>query len=496
MRGVAAMSIRQKSQKNNRLVVSVVLLLAALGLSTSQADSMAIDTTYNALFSLSSEMRVVTTRLTAFDASTDKQFGRRVSVDGDTLVAGAPADNGGRGAAYVFVRDGTAWTLQQKLTASDGGANEFFGSDVAIEGDLIIVGARGDDSRPLTPLPNSGSAYIFKRTGTSWAESAKLLPPARDDDRLPDNIGFGSAVAIDSSVPNENPGAGVITTVVVGAPRDMEEILPGVVPAVGSIYLFTLASADATAWTMGPRFAADDALSGAVFGTGVAINGDGIAVGSPGWGQTSAGALGHAYFFQRAGITNTWGAAHLYEASDGENGDAFGNSVAITADGAGEFFVIVGASFDDDPVVGINTGAAYVYHGNSNLWSEQKIISSEPGIDAWFGQAASVSGTLLVVGEPELDFLGANGVGAVHVFRLSLAQQPDHLGRIIPSSPTRVGVGIRVGISGQTVVAGAPRENDGVISNPGVTYVFELTLVTFSDGFESDVSAVRSKSRL
>jgi hypothetical protein len=434
--------------------------------------------------SLQSGLKTVTTRLTAFDASPDKNFGRRVSVDGDTLVASAPADNGSRGAVYVYVRDGTAWTLEQKLIASDGDANDFFGSDVAIQGDLMVVGARTDDSRPTTPLPVSGSAYIFKRTGNSWVESAKLLPPARDDGRLPGNIGFGSAVAINSSIPNENPGAGVITTVVVGAPRDTEDLLPVGVPAVGSIYIYTLASADATVWSEGPRFVADDAESDAVFGTTVAIDSDGIVVGSPGWGLTPDGALGHAYFFQRAGITNTWGAAHLFEASDGENGDTFGTSVAITADGAGGFFVGVGAPLSDDTDIGVNTGAAYVFNGNSNLWSEQKIISSEPGIDAWFGQAMDVSDSLLVVGEPELDIPGIPGAGSVHVFHLGLTQQAMHVGRLIPSSPTKVGVGIRVGISGQTVVAGAPRENDGVISNPGVTYVFDLTVIIFSDSFE------------
>jgi len=429
-------------------------------------------------------LQTITTRLTAFDASPDKQFGRRVSVDGDTLLAGAPADDGSKGAVYLFVRDGASWAFRQKLTASDAAANAFFGSDVAILGDLIVVGSRGDDSRPTTPLPNSGSVYIFKRTGATWSQSAKLLPPARVDGRLPTDIGFGSAVAIDSSVPNENPGVGVITTVVVGAPRDMEEISPGVVPAVGSIYIFTMANDDATVWSMGPRFAADDAQVEAVFGTAVAIDGDGIAVGSPGWGAASDGPVGHAYFFQRAGITNTWGVAHLFEASDGESRDNFGLSVAITADGAGEFLVGVGAPFADDPGIGANTGVAYVYKGNSNLWSEQRIISSEPGIEAWFGQSMDVSGDLLVVGEPELDFLAVNGVGSVHVFRFGLEKQAVHIGRLIPSSPTRLGVGVRVGISGQTVVAGAPRENDGLIGNPGVAYVFDLTLIVFSDGFE------------
>ena len=66
-------------------------------------------------------------------------FGASVAIDGDTAVAGAPFDDNvgtiNQGAAYVFTRSGTTWTEQQKLTASDGGANDFFGTSVAIDGD-------------------------------------------------------------------------------------------------------------------------------------------------------------------------------------------------------------------------------------------------------------------------------------------------------------------------------------------------------------------------
>ena len=84
-------------------------------------------------------------KLTASDGDNNDFFGISVAIDGDTAVAGAPLDNNGdlsnQGAAYVFTRSGTTWTEQQKLTASDGKANDLFGTSVAIDGDTVVAGA-------------------------------------------------------------------------------------------------------------------------------------------------------------------------------------------------------------------------------------------------------------------------------------------------------------------------------------------------------------------
>src|SRR6185503_11494045 len=79
------------------------------------------------------------------------------------------------GSAYVFVRNGTTWTQQQKLTASDGTANDEFGNSVAIIGETVMVGAH------LADLPSNseaGAAYRFTRSGTVWTEVQKLIPTA------------------------------------------------------------------------------------------------------------------------------------------------------------------------------------------------------------------------------------------------------------------------------------------------------------------------------
>ena len=102
----------------------------------------------------------VETKLTASDGAEWNQFGRSVSVSGNTIVVGAEYDNDNgvsSGSAYVFVREETSWTEQQKLTASDGAAADFFGYSVSISGDTIVVGAAYNDDNGQ----NSGSAYVY-----------------------------------------------------------------------------------------------------------------------------------------------------------------------------------------------------------------------------------------------------------------------------------------------------------------------------------------------
>ncbi|MCX5635489.1 MAG: FG-GAP repeat protein [Planctomycetota bacterium] len=116
-------------------------------------------------------------KLLASDGTAGILFGRSVSISGNYAIVGASSDddNGGdSGSAYIFNRDGTNWVQQQKLTASDGAASDQFGYSVSISGDYAIVGAYGDDDKGSA----SGSAYIFKRDGTSWVQQQKLLASA------------------------------------------------------------------------------------------------------------------------------------------------------------------------------------------------------------------------------------------------------------------------------------------------------------------------------
>jgi len=103
-------------------------------------------------------------------------FGTPLAVHGDTAVVNCAAQ-----ATCVYVRNGTSWSLQAKLEACDGSASgDFFGSDLALWGDRLIVGAAGAEK-----------AYVFERSGTTWIATAALRPPAVNA-----NNWFGASVAL------------------------------------------------------------------------------------------------------------------------------------------------------------------------------------------------------------------------------------------------------------------------------------------------------------
>lgn len=161
--------------------------------------------------------------LKAANTGAGDRFGRSVAVAGDTMVVGADWEasaatgvNGNQGnngalyagAAYVFVRDGTNWSQQAYLKASNTGRDDNFGVSVAISGDTIVVGAWGEDSNATevdgdqsdNNAAGSGAAYVFARNGTTWSEHAYLKAS---------NTGTGDGFATQLAVSGD--------TVVVGA---------------------------------------------------------------------------------------------------------------------------------------------------------------------------------------------------------------------------------------------------------------------------------------
>jgi hypothetical protein len=230
-----------------------------------------------------------------------------VAISGDTVVLGAAqsefdGDNYGPGLAYVYTRDGKGiWSQQAKLIASDGVVNDGFGSSVAISGNTAVVGASHDDGE-------SGSAYVFTRSGISWSQQTRLTASRRGRGL------FGDSIAISGN------------TVVVGAFAEAHEELHF---SKGSAYVFT--RDDRAIWSQQARLTASDAERDDEFGTSVAISADIVVVGAPrvnDWGQHS----GSAYVFTRNGIT--WSEQAKFTASDVVKYDSFGYSVAISGNTA------------------------------------------------------------------------------------------------------------------------------------------------------------------
>lgn len=332
-------------------------------------------------------------KLTASDGAVSDQFGFSVSIDGDTAIVGAWQDNIGlnneQGSAYVFVRSGTVWTEQQKLTASDGDANDFFGDSVSIDGDTVVVGAYGGIAvADLHP----GSAYVFVRNGTTWIQQQKLTA---SDGEIGD--GFGFSVSISGE------------TAIVGSWQDNV----GANNQQGSAYVFVRSG---TTWTQQAYLIASDGTSADTFGISVAIEGPTAIVGADSGTVGGNPFQGSAYVFVRSGTV--WTEQQKLIASDGANGDQFGRSVAISGDTA-----IVGAG-DDNGGSNFGQGSAYVFSRNGTTWTQQQnLTASDTTAGAHLGVSVAISGHKILVGAPRADVSVSNLIvpqvadqGAVYVF--------------------------------------------------------------------------------
>ncbi len=264
-------------------------------------------------------------KLIPADASTGDGIGYSVTADGDTAVVSSVADDPlgtDSGSAYVFTRTGTTWTQQAKLVPSDGAAEDNFGSWVALDDDTLVVGAAADDDGSAV---EAGSAYVFSRTGTVWTEQAKLVAPAPNTG---DQFGYGVAVAGD--------------VVAVGAP-----FAETAGAATGRVFVFRRSG---TTWSLDAQLSASDAAAADRFGYAVATNGSSIVIGAPYDGESGT-QRGSVYVFNRVG--SNWNEATRLAPVDNDVGDQFGISVAISGS------VIIGVHNDDD--AGNNSGSAYVF---------------------------------------------------------------------------------------------------------------------------------------
>ena len=135
-------------------------------------------------------------KLVASDGTAGDRFGVSVSLSGETGVVGAPFANGvgaSGGSAYVFVRSGTTWAQQQELVGADTAQADDFGTAVFVSGERVLVGASGDDDGG----DHSGSAYVFVRSGTTWTQEQKLVAP---DGTTLDRFGGSVSLSADTAV--------------------------------------------------------------------------------------------------------------------------------------------------------------------------------------------------------------------------------------------------------------------------------------------------------
>ena len=334
------------------------------------------------------------------DGAPSAFFGSAVAISGDVIVVGVPSTDhtvADSGSAYVFVRPPGGWsgTLYEsaKLRSSNPGYFDRFGQFLAVSGDTVVVSAYWSDASG----PSSGCAYVFVKPAGGWSgvlfEDARLLPSTGQS-----YDHFGSAVAVSGP------------TVAIGA-YWVEEAGP----FTGAAYVFERPEAG-WAGTVFERakLIASDRRSYAYFGQSIAIDGGTVFVGANDSAYSSDPGTGAAYAFERpvAGWSGTLVENARLLASDGSGGDSFGVSLSA-ADG----LVVVGASEDDDR--GDRTGAAYVFERPGAAWAGTsseavKLLASDGASGNGLGFPVALANRTVVAGVPQ----DADYSGAIYVFAL------------------------------------------------------------------------------
>lgn len=330
--------------------------------------------------------------LLANDGAVADKFGYSVAISENTIVVGAYNDDtafSNGGSAYVFVRNGTTWSFQQKLTPSDGAADDEFGNAVAVGGDTVVVGSHFAN---IPGTSDAGSAYIFQRTGTIWAQTQKLASTAGPFGVFGNY--FGESVATSGG------------KIVIGATGDNTPET-----AAGAVYVF--AESGGGSYILQQKLTISNGTNGDIFGNSVAMEGNTLVAGAredtPIVGQPAYGA---AYVYEFNG--STWVSQGKLTASDGAAFDRFGWSVAVS-----NGVIAVGAREDDTVAGGPDAGSAYIFTRNGTTWTEQqKLAPSDTFNGDRFGSGVALSFGNLVVGAAEKALTSPNGQGAAYYFTL------------------------------------------------------------------------------
>jgi len=364
-------------------------------------------------------IHVEDSKLVGAGVDTGDRFGSDLALDGDTLVVGAPgAGVNERGEAYVYVRAANGWTEQARLASGVSALADFdhFGAAVALHRDYAVVGA------PDSGASNRGAVYVFRRSGAAWSFDAALAWPQPFN-----NERFGYAVAIRDS------------TIAVGAPDR-----PGNGPE-GAVGVFTNSSG---AWTFRRRlqnsFADDDDQLGRALD---------IQATAPGQYQIIAACLtGSAVVY--SGSNANW-------SEDAIVGGWNAIDVALSGNTA-----VVGEPYSPVPA----GGRVIVLTEVGGVWTNQAaLLSPTLGISNAFGWRVDLEGDVLAVGEIDGDLASPNG-GVVHVYERSGTTWT--LVRSIAALDSAAGddFGGALALSGADLVVGLPNDTNASGVAAGAAY--------------------------
>lgn len=322
------------------------------------------------------------------------QFGTSVALDGVTAAFGAPFQ--GRGAVYIYERDGSTLAFRAKIIPQ-APLDTGFGVAVDIDGERLIVGSRFEDP--------GGVVYVFERSGDQWLETARV------ESTDPEVGALGTSLDLEGD------------RFVAGAPFTAFH--------AGAAYVYELGAqgweSTAKLVTDDPQFAPEDHL-----GISVALHGDVVVAGTEGYDLPDFD-VGAAFVFELDG--SEWVERAKLSPSDGALGDTFGHSVAL-ADGV----AWIGSPAHTE---GVDTGAVYVFTRDGDRWSERRKATGNAGIaDEKFGSSLALADEIVAIGAPRL------GLGSVYLLGTSDGSATYYCS----AAPNSAGVGAFISYQGSASV--------------------------------------------
>jgi hypothetical protein len=367
-----------------------------------------------------------------------------MSADGRILAVGAPVESSGAagvngeqaddsqyaaGAVYVFARTGDNWTQQAYLKASNPGLGDYFGYQVALNGDgsTLAVSAiyeassaaeiNGDQTND--DAPQAGAVYVFTRSGTNWTQQAYIkaanngLGEDVDPDALISGDQFGFSLAFSDDGSRLAVGAIGESSAAAGANADPAD---NSAVSAGAVYIF---ERNDGRWTQADYLKASNPGTNDYFGYSVDFNAagtrlaigaydeDGSLAGTNERQDDDLGGAGAVYVFDLEG--GAWRQTAYLKAANAERNDSLGVQVALSDDGN----TLVATALDEDSLTtGTNstpvpewesdtsTGAVYVFSRSGEGWRQTAYLkASNSGAGDLFGQRFALSGdgqTLLI----------------------------------------------------------------------------------------------------
>lgn len=386
--------------------------------------------------------------------ASDDYFGGAVSISGDVAVVGAyQADDLGTnsGTAYVYRRSGSTWALETELLADDGNENDRFGASVAGDGDVVVVGATQTQNSNAYDDSYNGSVYVFRYESGTWNQEAKLTP----SDNL-DSIYFGDRVVLQDDL------------LVVGA-----YTAGGTYSNQGKVYVYRY---DGTSWHEEAILTASDFGSNNYFGSSLALDGDNLVVGADGHTHDSIRS-GSVYVFTYDGTS--WTEETELNPFDAATDDEFGDSVAISGN-----TLVVGANREENT----NPGAVYVYNWDGDSWEyTTQLVSANGGEYDAFGNSVSLSENWLAAGAYVDEEFGALS-GTVTLFSwngVTWHEEVEFSSTDVYEGSTHDEFGYSVSLSGNDLLVGA-LQADGTATNSGRAYLYDLSTVSATSAEDLD----------